>query len=544
MPRVSVCIPLLAIVCVLIACQPITVNSTSTHSLTTTQIPSLTPSPTITTTPQPHLDLVSYGPDIEDIPKNINPLTGRAVSDSSLLELPAVLVSISNMPVSARPQAGISFASWIFEIFIGEGTTRFMSVFYGEYPRTILNLKGDCEVRTEIVKPDGLWVGNRVWLDENADSRQNDWEAGIGGVCVQLYENGVLTQSTSTNSNGYYAFEMLPGESYSIEFDKPDGFQFTIPNIGNEDKDSDADQITGRTPIFTTDSTASFWDVGLILAETPTVTPKPFITTGTPPGWFIPDEDYVGPIRSGRYTYSHIEAMFPYSCLVYASAGRGVREALHGCEIIFGADLYDPNSALLTVAHMRALAQGNKPDGKSVNYSGNLFSDIPPADGQIANRIDVFYHAYSQSRWEYDPIAGAYLRLTDQADGSGTLVPAADRLTGRQQSFENVIVIYADYRVVRHLQYDIDLSIGQIGHAYLFRDGMLYPIRWSTRSRDYEKRTGLERPMYFTDVNGNPMPLKPGRTWIHVMTQASYLETQAAGEWLEHFVQPYDPEVQ
>jgi hypothetical protein len=78
------------------------------------------------------------------------------VQDPSLLDLPAVLVSISNMPVSARPQAGPGFAAWVYELYIGEGVTRFMNVFYGEYPRTIPNISGGCEVRDAIIRPSGI----------------------------------------------------------------------------------------------------------------------------------------------------------------------------------------------------------------------------------------------------------------------------------------------------------------------------------------------------------------------------------------------------
>src|SRR5215207_7239199 len=56
-----------------------------------------------------------------------NPLTGLPVADPSLLQIPAALVSISHFPVEARPQAGLSFAPYVFEIYITEGATRFLT---------------------------------------------------------------------------------------------------------------------------------------------------------------------------------------------------------------------------------------------------------------------------------------------------------------------------------------------------------------------------------------------------------------------------------
>jgi len=64
---------------------------------------------------------------------NINPLTGLPVEDPDLLNMSPVMVSVSNFPVSVRPQGGLSFAPHVFEMTIGEGMTRFLAVFYGAY---------------------------------------------------------------------------------------------------------------------------------------------------------------------------------------------------------------------------------------------------------------------------------------------------------------------------------------------------------------------------------------------------------------------------
>ena len=525
------------------------ITPTVTSKTSQTSRPTPSPTPAFTATPQPRRQPANYGPELVSFPTGYNPLTGLPVQDPSMLDLPAVLVSISNMPVTARPQAGLSFAPWVFELFIGEGATRFMSVFYGDTARIIPNVTGSCPVRTERFFPNGDWIGNRVWLDENQNGQQDAWEVGVGGVCVMLYRNGDYEHfwSTNTDSNGYYAFNLPKDDSgkpldgnYELHFEIPETFTFTTPNIGDDDHDSDADPTKWATPILRSSHGDMSWDAGLILLEPPTVTPSP-VVTGTPSSWYIPPGPYVGPIRSGRLTYNHIQQMFTDSCLVYASAGRGIREALHGCEIIFGVDDYDPNSALLTIDHMRELAEESKVSKHPINYSGNLFSDTPPPDGQPATDIHVFYHDYSQSKWEYDPVSKSYLRFTDLADGTATFVPATDRLTGRQLAFENVIVVPAEYDRVRHLQFDIDLSVGQKEPAYLFRDGQVYKIYWSTFNREWEKESGFLRPIHFVDVEGNPVPLRHGRTWIHLVTPESYLEDLGNARWLVHFIQPYDP---
>jgi len=533
---------LLLILAIISACSTQVIQPTTTE----TSIPSITspntsttiPSPT--STPQPRLSPVPYGPEREDFPTNFNPLTGREVKDPSLLKYPAVLVSISNMPVTARPQAGPGFAPWVFELFIGEGTTRFMNVFYGDYPRTIPNVNGGCKVREQIIRPNGKWIGNRVWLDENENGVQEAWEAGVGGVCVRLLDGSSreVQQEAVTDSNGYYVFEDPHGEVI-IQFDISSSYEFTKQDVGDDDRDSDAD-MNGETKIFQANSIASFWDAGLILNKKPIATSSP-VVTGTPPNWYIPSEDYVGPIRSGRLTYNQIGNMFPNSCLVYASAAPDIGAKLDFCEIIFGVDRTTPNSALLTVNRLRELAEKSLNPKQPVNYSGNVFSNTVPPNGQAADTIKVFYHSYSQSGWQYDPISQTYLRYTDKADTTGKLFPATDRLTGRQMAFENVIVVFAEHIRIRHNQFEIDFSLGQKNFAYLFRDGQAFKIYWSTQNREWERETGILRPMHFVDAQNNPVPLHPGRTWIHIVTPYSSVTDQGNSGWQVYFTQPDDP---
>ena len=69
-------------------------------------------------------------------PDGVNPLTGLAVQNPENLLLPPALVSITNFPASSRPQAGLSYSPFVFEIYIGEGMTRFLAMFYGDFPKT------------------------------------------------------------------------------------------------------------------------------------------------------------------------------------------------------------------------------------------------------------------------------------------------------------------------------------------------------------------------------------------------------------------------
>jgi Protein of unknown function (DUF3048) C-terminal domain/Protein of unknown function (DUF3048) N-terminal domain len=91
-----------------------------------TPTPSPSPSPTSTIDPTPAV----VGPNFT---QGFNPLTGLPMNDNRSLFRVPLLVSISEFPPSARPQAGLSFADQVWETSIAQGMTRFLAVFYGDY---------------------------------------------------------------------------------------------------------------------------------------------------------------------------------------------------------------------------------------------------------------------------------------------------------------------------------------------------------------------------------------------------------------------------
>ena len=93
-------------------------------------------------------------------------------------------------------------------------------------------------------------IGDRVWDDANNNGLQDVGEAGVPGVAVELYTNGVLVASTTTDTNGRYIFANLYPGTYKVKFIVPDGKSFTRPDVGgaaNDALDSDADPDNGMT---------------------------------------------------------------------------------------------------------------------------------------------------------------------------------------------------------------------------------------------------------------------------------------------------------
>ncbi len=97
-------------------------------------------------------------------------------------------------------------------------------------------------------------IGNFVWNDVNNDGLQGIDERGVTNVTVSLYKasNDEFLASTITDPLGNYIFNgILEGEYYVVFSDLPSGFVFSPKNVGNNNNiDSDADQITGRSGII------------------------------------------------------------------------------------------------------------------------------------------------------------------------------------------------------------------------------------------------------------------------------------------------------
>jgi hypothetical protein len=227
------------------------------------------------------------------------------------------------------------------------------------------------------------------------------------------------------------------------------------------------------------------------------------------------EEPVVGPIRSGRLPYEYIRQLFS-GYLVMASASQTVAEQLNDYTNVFGSDLSDPNSAMMKITQLEALAQSSQKELGTAALSGMYFNSAAPKGGKTAHSLWLFYSYLNQIFWRYDETSGTFQRWQDNADAS-TFIQATDRLTGEPLGADNVIILFADHEVERENLIDISLLYVKRGKALLFWDGQKYEIYWTTASEEYEKTTGKLRPIRFIDAEGNPFPLKPGQTWIKII---------------------------
>jgi hypothetical protein len=501
--------------------------STATLAATTT-ITATQSIPTLTPTAQPFPSPTTYGPD--DFPQGYNPLTGQPVSDPERLEYPALLLSVTHFPPQARPQYGFFFTPFVYEFYITEGATRHLAVVYGEFPAPETPLYGECEVRAQPIPQGDIILGNRVWHDINQNGVQEPREEGIGGICVNLLdENGKRLQQTTTDSNGYFGFSVEVG-TYSLEFEMPSWLEFTERNVGEEGTDSDVNQASGLIErIDVLNSSPLYWDAGLVVSSEVTPTPDPERE--------LPEAEF-GPIRSGRVFYRYLARMYEDSCLIYAGADPVVRAQIPGCAMV--THTVENGGARLDLERLVKISEQSKENNPDFHYASNLFSEAPPAGGEPVTELREFWAFLNQSKWTYDAASESWWRYIDESNPAtaGELHPLIDRLNGRQVQYENVILLFAEHIVNTPTIVDINLSPGNQGDAYLFRDGKMFEIKWSTVATEFQKKTGRGQPMQFLNLDGSPAALKPGKTWVILYSLDSYLEKLQEGVFRARFIAP------
>ncbi len=73
----------------------------------------------------------------DNFPRDVNPLTGEAVEDPSVLQRRPIAIKVSNYPPLVRPQAGLNNADLVFEHYAEGGATRFTAVYYSKDAHTV-----------------------------------------------------------------------------------------------------------------------------------------------------------------------------------------------------------------------------------------------------------------------------------------------------------------------------------------------------------------------------------------------------------------------
>jgi hypothetical protein len=226
----------------------------------------------------------------------------------------------------------------------------------------------------------------------------------------------------------------------------------------------------------------------------------------------IPDE--VGPVRSGRPQDADLVASLG-GVFVFSGVGNSnVREIIR-------------SSGLALVEHDTS---GGTPDGEfffrstrkpaplnlHIEAAGVLenYATLAPSGQQFEYRTDVaessavvsgvpvtslsaVFSSGIESVWEWDEASGLYLKFL--SNGS----PDTDA-NGTQISATNVIVMSPNYIDIEGLP-SAQIS-GQSDKAYVATGGHILEGRFTS--------TSAKEPVQFTDLEGNPIYLSPGKSFI------------------------------
>jgi hypothetical protein len=252
------------------------------------------------------------------------------------------------------------------------------------------------------------------------------------------------------------------------------------------------------------------------------------------------DVSMVGPIRSARFFDNHLIKMYRGN-FVFGSADYRVRRLLFNqnyadrlviesaCPPMCRFDRTGANALVTNTVDLTNYINGrNIPGGNGrQNLDGLLFRHQLPYDGAPANRVYVRYSAAIYNRWDYDTLAGKYLRFSDKDNDltggqNEVYQPLTDRLTDQQISTDNLLVLYVPHSYYSRKPEIVDIVMAGPGKAMLFRNGQAYELTWL--------RLGENVLFNLATSDGKVFPFKPGNTFIEIMGANTRLENNQP-EW-------------
>ncbi len=248
------------------------------------------------------------------------------------------------------------------------------------------------------------------------------------------------------------------------------------------------------------------------------------------------EADRVGPIRSARVEDTRIVPLYD-AILVHVQAYQDVWDQMYNSGIDFinefpaacpaicrdANEKIKENSAFGNTAELTKYAGIVRLLRGRPNLNGMLFDSATPAGGGDAASLWVRFSAAALAEWRFDAVSDSYLRFSENE--SGALVALNDRVTGRQLSVANAVILFVPFnrfvgKTTTAEMWDLNLS-GE-GKAVFFRDGNVFEGTW--------KRVSASQPLQLLGPSGSLFPLQPGSTWIGVIGKNSGM-TRDTNQW-------------
>jgi hypothetical protein len=237
------------------------------------------------------------------------------------------------------------------------------------------------------------------------------------------------------------------------------------------------------------------------------------------------DVNKIGSVRSCRLIDIELPAMLDAS-LVCSGTSPGVKPLMRDswgfknnvtmisdfgpfecaeCPMFRTSDAPVPHNLFANTANARKELDARKKNTRTA-FNSWTFDANAPGRGKEVSELGIPYTSGTVS-WSYDKTSGKWGRaLAGQ--------PQIDKLTGKQLGVDNVLVIFAPH-VETLIQEDvtgsrsIEIQFWKSGYFKLARDGRLLEGNW--------KRSESTANLVLSDLEGKPLPLKPGTTWVQLV---------------------------
>ncbi|MBE0686124.1 MAG: DUF3048 domain-containing protein [Anaerolineaceae bacterium] len=254
------------------------------------------------------------------------------------------------------------------------------------------------------------------------------------------------------------------------------------------------------------------------------------------------DAEMVAPIRSARLFDFNVvrgyKGMFifgsayegTYNRLINSEfANRLMIESANTAGVIYRIEPNTKNFEVADTSKVADYTQRMGIDNSQQDLDGMFFQLQAPVGGEVSDSIYVRFSGAIYNRWDYSSTTHTYSRFSDVENSIGPDDEVFEKLIDRANSkpieTENIAIIF-----VRHVDIDarptvevLDVSLLGTGEAYIARDGMVYEVTWS--------RPNEESVLTFLNADGSVFPLRPGNTWVEVMTLNGTAAKQTNGNY-------------
>lgn len=234
----------------------------------------------------------------------------------------------------------------------------------------------------------------------------------------------------------------------------------------------------------------------------------------------------IGPVRSARDYF--IELAKGYDSLYVAHGNSLTAERLlksgyidHLNGLYYDGTLFKradfrkaPHNSYITFANILKGAEQRNYDMDAAPASLTFLTaeEIEHLSGQTADKISISYNnSKFNSTFEFDKKLRKYKRFSNNEQ-------TVDYETKAPLLVDNIFVVETAHKVVSDVGHrEIDLTSG--GRAFLFQQGQMFEVEWKNDN-------GRILPY----VNGKPVGLVPGKTWINIIPVTTGLDRDVTYE--------------